>query len=346
MHLDSMRVYFIVLLLVVTPGIVRSQAFSPPPSSIHSQTTRKSVTQALALPENAHTLEAGDLVRVTVFDVPEMSGESRVRADGTVRLPLLSVPVAAAGLTVDQLSDRIAAKLQAAGLVSHPQVTVEVKESHSNEVTISGAVKKPQIIPVFGHTTLLDALSQAEGLATDAGGVATITRGSMDPHAPNPGGGGVSSQDQLASQTTTVDLKRLMGSSDPRYNPVLYPGDRVTVERAGVVYVVGAVHRAGGYVLTSERGKMTVLKALALAEGVKSTALENKALIIRDSEAPSGMRREIPVKLKELLAGRAPDKPLQPNDILFVPDSNSEKALRRGAEAAIEITTGILIWRL
>ena len=90
---------------------------------------------------------------------------------------------------------------------------------------------------------------------------------------------------------------------------------------------------------------MTVLKAIALAENLKSSAQRSQAVIIRRNPSATGGREEIPVDLKKILAGRGPDRPLQTNDILFVPDSASKKALVRAAEAAIQVTTGIIIWR-
>ncbi|MGH9452939.1 MAG: SLBB domain-containing protein, partial [Terriglobia bacterium] len=251
-------------------------------------------------------------------------------------------PIEAAGLSTDQLAAILSQDLQKSGLVSHPQVTVEIKESLARSVTIAGAVKKPVMIPVYGHITLLDAISEAEGLAANAGSVATITRGKSAITVlvtGTPQSGAASGE----SRVTNVDLRRLMETGDPRLNYELFPGDRVLVVRAGVVYVVGAVNRAGGFLLTDDKGPMTLLKVLALAEGLKSTAVANKALILRQS---AGSRTQAPVKLRDVLAGRAPDQRLEANDILFVPDSNSQKAIRRGAEAAIEIATGIMIWRL
>lgn len=89
---------------------------------------------------------------------------------------------------------------------------------------------------------------------------------------------------------------------------------------------------------------MSVLQALALAEDAKPTALRNKAVIIRHNNPPVGGQKEIPVNLTQITRGKAPDVNLQPNDILFVPDSSSKKAMRRGAEATIELVTGLAIW--
>ena len=245
-----------------------------------------------------------------------------------------------------QLSQIIAEQLREAGMVSHPQVTVQVKQSRLHSVAIAGAVKKPQIYPILGKTTLLDALSQAEGLADDAGNTAIIARGeissrllkldtSNETETGNP---------LLDPRTVMVDLKRLMEEGDPSLNYDLYPGDRVTVQRAGIVYVVGAVNRAGGFMLKNDREQMTVLKALALAEFVKSTADTKKTVIIRGNPKTPGGAQEIPIELNKMLNGHAKDRVLLANDILFIPDSSSKRAIHRAGEAAAQAAS-LLVYR-
>src|ERR1035441_7973742 len=87
----------------------------------------------------------------------------------------------------------------------------------------------------------------------------------------------------------TVDLTKLLQSGDAAYNLDIYPGDRVTVPRAGIVYVVGAVNKPGGYAIKSSGEGMTVLQAIALAADLKSTAKRDKTVVIRpDPNAPNG----------------------------------------------------------
>ena len=279
-----------------------------------------------------------DLLEIVVFDVPEMSRTYRVHSNGVIAIPLMRAPILATGLTTNQLSANISAQLRSEGLVNDAQVTVEIRESRLHSVIVAGEVKKPQIYPVFGETRLLDLLAQAEGLADDAGSVAVITRGS---------GALIQHQGSEESKSAvTIDLKRLMETNDPELNLKIYPGDEVTVQRAGIVYVVGAVNRPGGFVLNSAHEPMSVLKAVALAEDLKPTAIANRALIIRSNGSGSSEGEELPVKLKDILGGRAPDQSLRAGDILFVPDSNSQRAFRRAAEAAVQAATGVIIWRL
>jgi polysaccharide export outer membrane protein len=118
--------------------------------------------------------------------------------------------------------------------------------------------------------------------------------------------------------------------------------DTVSVSRADIVYVVGAVRKAGGFVL-EDREKVTVLQALAMAEGLEGTAARSSARIIRRGE--DGSKTEIPINLKKILNGHSTDVELATNDILFVPDSTGKVAAKKGADAAIGIVSGLIIWR-
>jgi len=291
-----------------------------------------------------YIIAADDLLDVYVIDVPELSREYLVSPDGTITLPLLSEPITAAGLSPNQLSAVIAAKLRSAGMVTHASVTVSIKASRGHSIAISGAVRSPQVYPIFGETNLLNVLSQAGGLADDASDTAVITRGDTAMRAIGFQGGQDGKPETLPPAILKVNLKKLFESGDPKSNIPLYPGDTVTVQRAGVVYVVGAVNRAGGYTLARSWEDMTVLKAVALAGNLTSTAKRNKAVIIRKDPAAPGGREEIPVNLKKVLDGHAPDQTLEANDILFVPDSAGKKALQRGAQVALSAGT-MLIYR-
>ena len=285
-----------------------------------------------------------DLLDIYVVDVPELSREYRVSPDGTITLPLLSEPITAVGLSPNQLSSIIAAKLHSAGMVTHASVTVTVKASSGHSVAITGSVRNPQVFPIFGETNLLTVLSQAGGLADDAGDTAVVTRGETAMRALALQGSSGGAADAAPPAIIRVNLKKLMESADRNSNIPIYPGDTVTVLRAGVVYVVGAVNRAGGYTLARSWENMTVLKAVALAGNVTSTAKQKKTVIIRKDAAVPGGRKEIPVNLKQILAGKAPDESLEANDILFVPDSAGKKALHRGAQAVLSVGTGLLIY--
>lgn len=300
-------------------------------------------TQAMA---EEVLVSPNDLVFVQVFDVEQLTREYRLSPTGMLTMPLLREPINAVGLTPNQLAEVISQRFRDAGLLNNPQISVSIKESRVHSVTIAGAVKKPQMYPVFGRTTLLDVISQAEGLGETAGSAVTITRGELGMRVL----GQEAAEAQDGSQpgiprTIAINLRRLLDTGDPSLNVDVFAGDRVMVEQAGIIYVVGAVNRSGGFALKGDKEEMTVLKVLALAEDCKSTALKSKAKIIRRNPLVAGGREEIPVNLKAILAGSASDRRLQDNDILFVPDSTAKRASRKAADTAISLATGIIIWR-
>jgi len=279
-------------------------------------------------------ISANDLLFIQVFDVEQMTREYRVSGTGTVDFPLLPEPVLVAGLTPRQAAQAIAQKCIAAGILTHPQFSVTIRESRLHSVTVAGAVKNPQIYPVFGRISLLDILTLAGGVADDAGSIVTITRGedSRRVLAAEAGGAGGAEKSTSVPPTVTINLQQLLENGDPSLNVNVYPGDRVTVQRAGIIFVLGAVNKAGGYLLSEAHQNMTVLKALAFAGDLKPTAKAKKTVILRaNPSAPNG-REEIPIDLHAMLKGQAADRPLLSNDILFVPDSTALKALHRGVD--------------
>lgn len=335
----ALQFAFVVLLLAGSPALLHAQAPVQTAAEVNDRIGRLALT-ALA-PRPHYVIGSGDLLRVDVFDVENLSREVRVADSGHVSLPLLPVKIRAAGLTAIQLEEKIAELLQSNGLVSSPHVTVFIKEHLNQPITVLGAVNKPAVIPSVRRPSLLEALTAAGGLSPEAGHSVTITR----PASPPPSGANeAAAPSARAAGTLTISLKDLLESGDPRFNIFLSAGDVVTVPRAGVIYVVGAVNRPGGFLLSSDREQMSALKAVALAQGTMSTAKLSRALIIR-KDAATGQEIEIPVNLKKILARKTADVPLRSDDILFVPDSTGKKLLRRAAEAGLAITSGLLIFR-
>jgi len=128
--------------------------------------------------------------------------------------------------------------------------------------------------------------------------------------------------------------------ASPTSNPQVFPGDTVVVSKAGIVYVVGDVKQPAGIVM--ENSRMTVLQAIAMAQGTNPTAKLNSSKVIR--KTPDGPK-EIPIRLKNILGAKATDLVLQPDDILFIPSSAAKSAARRSIEAVVQTATGIAIYR-
>ena len=135
-----------------------------------------------------YVIGTGDLLAIQVFDVPELSREIRVSQTGTIGLPLVRVRLHVSGLTELQAELKIAEVLEADGLVSHPEVSVAVKEKKSKPITVVGAVMHPMVYQADRQVTLLEVLAEAGGIAGDAGESVIVTRAetypSDDPSSP------------------------------------------------------------------------------------------------------------------------------------------------------------------
>jgi polysaccharide biosynthesis/export protein len=291
-----------------------------------------------------YRIGGGDVLSVEVFDVPQLTREVKVSESGYIALPLIPVRVLAKGLTGPQLEEKLQELLHVNGLVTNAQVSISVKQQNGHPIMIIGAVRTPQVIQAVRPMTLVEVLSDCGGIADDAGESVIVTTG---PSA-NPGntpGGDAGTDDLPITQSFSVNLFNLLNNTDPKSNMILTGGETISVPRAGIFYIVGAVNHPGGFVLTNNADGLTTLMALALASGTTSTAKSNEAVIIR-KDAVTGKNTEIPVNLKLILARKADDTKLLANDILFVPDSAGKKALRRAGDIAVSIGTGLAIARV
>ena len=347
-RLTYLAVFFACLVAVPAALPQKSQQNATPPGDAlkleQPDETNARITElaiAASAKQEDYVIGSGDLLSIEVFDVAELSRDVRVNESGLVSLPLVPVKIHAAGLTTFQFQDTVAELLQSNGLVSNPQVSVTVKERHGEPITMSGAVKMPMVIQAVGKVTLLEALSQAGGLAADAGEEILITRPARVADPNNPPASG----EQPQPTTITVNLNQVLNSGDPKYNIPLLGGDVVTVSRAGIVYAVGAVQHGGGFVMANDHEQMSVLKLLALSGGLMTTAKSHSAVILRQ-ELGTGKRQQVPVDLRKILTLKADDVLMVQNDILFVPDSAASHAIHRTGEIAISLATGAALYRV
>ena len=219
-------------------------------------------------------------------------------------------------------------------------VTVTVANYGSQPVSVLGAVQTPGTRQIRGRKTLVELLAEVGGIRPDAGNSVRVTRrkdsGPLPLANARPdASGGFSVGD--------VGLKSLLEARDPSENIEIRPNDVVSVPRAELIYVVGAVRRSGGFPL-NERESITVFQALALAEGMERTAAPRAARILRSTSGAES-RTEIDVDISKVLSGQLRDTPLLPNDILFIPNSAVKGAALRSVEAVIQLATGLAIWR-
>lgn len=288
-----------------------------------------------------------DLLSIAVLEAGDLSRSVRVSANGEISLPLIGV-FRVAGMTPRAVELLLEGRLKET-YMRDPHVSVQVEEMQSHPVSVLGAVNKPGTYQIRGTRTLLEVLSLAEGPAENAGdtvvvmrlaaqaavrpeGAATKPEGESPATAP-----AVSPTDEAAhEQFVEVKLKDLITAKDPAQNILIYPGDIVKVTPAGMVYIVGEVNRPGSFPM-SEHEKLTVLRAVALGQGLKPTAAKKDAMIIRTTEL--GARVEIPVNLENILKGKTADIALQERDVMFVPNSASKSFFRGAADALVRMVT-------
>jgi polysaccharide export outer membrane protein len=287
---------------------------------------------------------AGDLLHVEVFDVPELSRDVRISVSGEIGIPLVHERIRAAGLTPFQLEQRIQEVLMQAGLVSHPQVSVFVKEQNSQPVTIIGAVARPMTYQVLRPTTLLELIANAGGITDNAGTVILITRPTQKEFV-KPVSDTSDGDSDAAAKTIRIQLQDLLSTGDTVFNIPVYGGDVVNVPAAGMVYVLGrGVTQPGGYILQSRGQDLTVLKAVALAHGLASFSKPDDAVIYR-LDPKTGEREAIPVHIKQIEKNKTEDVAVKSNDILYIPDNLALKVAAQAAQAAVQIGSGILVYR-
>ena len=266
-------------------------------------------------------LGVGDLVSVAVFDCPELSQDARIAADGTIHLALLGdLPVQ--GLTPTGAARVVELELRDKKMIREPQVNLAVKEYATQAVTVAGEVQRPGLFPVYGPRTLFDVLAMAGGVNAYADVNVTIKR-----------------KDNGATQTVVVHQDNGTETADAHI--AVFPGDTVVVPRAGIVYVLGDVARPGGFVM-HDNGKMTLMQALAEAQGAQHTASLRHAVWIRKTE--TGLERR-DISLKQIMNGKEPDMQLAAGDILYVPVS-AMKTLMGSTSGIVSSASGASIYAL
>jgi polysaccharide export outer membrane protein len=279
-----------------------------------------------------------DVIKIDVFNVPELSKTVRIANDGTISLPLIG-RVQAAGLTSEQLRKELADKW-GENYLQDPQVTVFIDQFKAMPASVIGAVEKPGLYPLTGRRTLIEMLSMAGGFGkkgtSAAGRTVLVTRKSGFGDLQPVDGMHVRGPDQIE-----IDLNRLLYTRDEALNIEMKPHDIISVSKAEVVYVTGAVKRPGGFVL-EDRPTMTVLQAVAMAEGFTGTAARKSARILRNNQ--DGSKTEVPINLSKIIKGKAQDTTLAANDILFVPDSKQKIVAQRAVDVSVSTFSGWLIW--
>jgi len=297
-----------------------------PPEMISQRVAedRPTVSQGPNLP--VQKIGRDDLIGISVYAAPELSGSARVESDGCIRMPMLRKRIHATGLLPNELEDAITKELIDEMVLVQPIVTVSVVEYRSRPITVSGAVKNPSTFQAVGTMTLLDAISAAGGLTENAGSEILISR--------RPPAGDVSAP----ITTQRIRVSSLLDGEDPAVNLTLEGGEYIRVPVAGEVYVVGNVKKPGSFYIT-DGAESSILKALALSGGLDSYS-KHIAYIYRVEDGKPG-RSEIPIELKGILDRKIPDVPLEANDIFYVPDAEGRRISAKILESSLGLSLSV-----
>jgi polysaccharide export outer membrane protein len=241
----------------------------------------------------------GDQLHVQVFATPDLEQHPRVTDAGDIPLVLVG-NVHVAGLTPAQAAATIEKDLIAGNFMLHPQVTVTVEQFATQGVAVLGQVKQPGTFPITTPRSIFDMIAMAGGLTDIADRSITIER-KNDP----------------GQKTQFFYSNNSNNAID--HSVLVYPGDKVLVPKAGLVYVLGDVKTPGGYVMSNNSSQLTVLQMIAAAGGTKTSAVPSHARLIRKAE--SGAYEDKPLPLSAMQKGKLPDMPLQAGDIVYVPFS-------------------------
>ncbi|CAN7470097.1 polysaccharide export protein EpsE [Rhizobacter sp. LjRoot28] len=261
----------------------------PPPPATPAPTAAPAASAPVQVPRE-YVLGPGDLVKVTVYQNPDLSLEARVAEDGTVRYPLLG-PVKLGGMSVTAAEKTIADGLRNGNFLKSPQVNVVVAQVRGHQVSVLGQVNRPGRYPIETAGLKLSDLVALAGGVTAAGSETVTLSGTRDGKA----------------FRQEVDLPSLFSGRPGTEDPVVMNGDSIFIDRMPTFYIYGEVQRGGQ--LRLERG-MTIMQALAAGGGLTQRGTKRGLQLHRRDAAG-----------KVNISEPSMDTPLLPGDIIYVRES-------------------------
>lgn len=264
---------FVLVVLMALMGVARAQ------TGVQAQPNK-----------NDYVLGSGDVIKVTVFQSPDLSIEARVSESGMVTFPLLG-PVRLGGLSIGQAEKRLADGLRDGNFLKQPQVSILVTQLRGNQASVLGQVNRPGRYPLeLADTRLTDLLALAGGIATTGSDMLTVV--------------GTRAGKPFRAQ---IDFPTIFAGRNPAQDIVIQNNDVVYVDRVPMVYIYGEVQRAG--TIRLERG-MTVLQVLASGGGLTARGTEKGIRVHR--RGPDGVVQVLTPQMQD---------PMQEDDVVYVRES-------------------------
>ena len=323
---DLHRFVSLLVILFVTwcanPGGAQAQQPQQTPTdtaSDRSTVGQSSVSSSAAAADDdaRYRIGPGDILDIRVLNRPNLSREAvRVEGNGMIRMSLIEREIQAACLTEGELAREITSRY--VKFYRNPQVDVFIKEYHSKQVAIIGAVNDQGRYELQRRVRLLELLSYAKGPSEKAGQTINIVHAPPALPCQKPETG----NEDLRAISSYKLSETLAGNA--LANPYLEAGDIITLPEAEQVYVVGNVNSPATIPL---REPVTVSRAIAMAGGLRQDSKKDKVRIVRQ-EPGSQTKKEIIVDLSAIEKKRAEDLALLPNDIVDVPTSAGKSLMR------------------
>jgi polysaccharide biosynthesis/export protein len=264
--------------------------------------------------DERYRIGPGDVLDIRVYNRPQLSREAvRVEGNGMIRMPLVENDIQAACMTEGELAKEISTRY--ARYYKNLQVDVFIKEYHSKQVAVIGAVNEQSRFELQRRVRLLELLTYAKGPTAKAGQTINIVHST----AASP----CKQTDDTSAAFSSYKLSDVL-QGDPKSNPYLEAGDIVTLPEADQVYVVGNVFMP---LTISLKEPITLTRAIAMAGGLKQDTKKDKIRILRQ-EPGTTTRKEITVDLSAIEKKSSEDLALAPNDIIDVPTSAGKSFLR------------------
>ena len=271
---------------------------------------------AQAQQDDRYRIGAGDVLDIRIYNRPQLSREAvRVEGSGMIRMPLIETEIQASCQTEGELAKEIATRYTK--YYRNLQVDVFIKEYHSRQVAIIGAVNDQSRFELQRRVRLLELLTYAKGPSAKAGQTINIVHSTNISPCKQP------TENEENAAFSSFKLGDVLAGK-PESNPYLETGDIVTVPEADQVYVVGNVFMPLTIPL---REPVTLTRAIAMAGGLKQDTRKDKIRVLRQ-EPGTSVRKEITVDLYAIEKKRSEDLALAPNDIIDVPTSAGKSFLR------------------